>query len=271
MIGYKALILNSKGDLYNYYGETISYKQGQSYEINALPKMCVTGYHFCSIPHYCFHYYDRHMSINEDEKIQVFVVKAYGEIATYGDKSCTNKLQILHPYTGTSEGMNHKINTSNNFTYEFVDGFLASEKGILRLNDEPVLEVDHKYDHYKNFHAEGGPAKIERPLDNHELSLKYPLNEYWYHHGKLHREDGPAVKGLIFNMHLQGSPVIVDGIDLNKFYDVYEAWYCENKLHREDDGPAIVTESFVAWYKHGVPYKARKNETIENKVNDRTE
>ena len=50
--------------------------------------------------------------------------------------------------------------------------------------------------------------------------------KYWYRHGKLHREDGPAVE------YVNGE----------------KQWYLDDKLHRKD-GPAIeYANGFNLWF-----------------------
>ena len=69
-------------------------------------------------------------------------------------------------------------------------------------------------------HRVGGPAVI-RPG---------PKFEEWYQHGKLHREDGPAI------------------ID----YYGSQYWFLNGKRHRTD-GPAVVHhDGTLQWYEHGV-------------------
>ena len=63
------------------------------------------------------------------------------------------------------------------------------------------------------------------------------IDEYgtkkWYKHGKLHREDGPAIE----------------------YHDGNKEWYINDILHRED-GPAIITQDgYSFWYNHGVPHR----------------
>lgn len=53
--------------------------------------------------------------------------------------------------------------------------------------------------------------------------------KYWYHNGKLHREDGPAIE----------------------YPDGSKFWYNNDKLHR-DDGPAVEhSNGDKFWYKYG--------------------
>ena len=56
----------------------------------------------------------------------------------------------------------------------------------------------------------------------------------WYHHGQLHREDGPAVE-------------LSNG---------YKEWYHHDQLHRED-GPAVESANgYKVWYLNGQRHRA---------------
>lgn len=59
------------------------------FEENVKPELCGAGMHFCKIAANCFNYY------NFDPNNHVAEVEAVGEISTYEDKSCTNKLKII--------------------------------------------------------------------------------------------------------------------------------------------------------------------------------
>jgi len=87
----------------------------------------------------------------------------------------------------------------------------------------------------------------------------------WYKHGKLHRENGPAVvkpdgtiKYYINNqLHRDNGPAVIRP-------DGQQIWYCRGRYHRID-GPAIIlpnsthlgcgncahNPSIAKWYKHG--------------------
>jgi hypothetical protein len=61
------------------------------------------------------------------------------------------------------------------------------------------------------------------------VTVKADGTTRWHLNGKLHREDGPAVK----------------------YADVYKAWYRNDKLHRED-GPAVeYADGDKLWYING--------------------
>jgi hypothetical protein len=64
-------------------------------------------------------------------------------------------------------------------------------------------------------------------MDNPEID-KYG-NKYWWQHGSIHRDDGPAIE----------------------WADGAKVWYQHGKCHR-DDGPAIMmVNKKYDWYLHG--------------------
>ncbi len=65
------------------------YEVGKVYELDADPKCCERGFHFCENAVDCFGYY----SFNSENKVAEVV--ALGEVATDDKKSCTNKIQIV--------------------------------------------------------------------------------------------------------------------------------------------------------------------------------
>ena len=69
------------------------YEVGQVYEIDAKPKCCDTGFHFCEKTADCFSFY----KFSSDNKVAE--VEALGDIDTDGVKSCTNKIKIVRELT----------------------------------------------------------------------------------------------------------------------------------------------------------------------------
>ncbi len=65
------------------------YEVGKVYELDANPKCCEGGFHFCEKAADCFEYY----SFDSENKVAEIV--ALGEVDTDGKKSCTNKIQIV--------------------------------------------------------------------------------------------------------------------------------------------------------------------------------
>ena len=65
------------------------YEVGKTYEMNAEPKCCNAGFHFCERAVDCFSFYD----FNLENKVAE--VEALGKIDSDGVKSCTNKIKIM--------------------------------------------------------------------------------------------------------------------------------------------------------------------------------
>ena len=65
------------------------YEVGKTYEMNARPKCCNAGFHFCERAVDCFSFY----SFNPENKVAE--VEALGELDSDGVKSCTNKIKIV--------------------------------------------------------------------------------------------------------------------------------------------------------------------------------
>jgi hypothetical protein len=73
----------------------------------------------------------------------------------------------------------------------------------------------------------------------YEVKVYAGGNKYWYLNGKLHREDGPAVRysnGDKF-WYLNGKRHREDGPAI-EYSDGDKCWFLNGKFHRED-GPAI--------------------------------
>ena len=65
------------------------YTVGETFEEEVKPSICNSGFHFCEKAIDCFNYY----AFNPENKVAE--VLALGDIVTKGDKSCTNKIQIV--------------------------------------------------------------------------------------------------------------------------------------------------------------------------------
>ena len=72
------------------------------FEEDVTPMMCNTGMHFCRRATDCFNYY----TFNPENHVAEVI--AYGDIAENGDKTCTNKLEIVReiPWTEVLEIVN---------------------------------------------------------------------------------------------------------------------------------------------------------------------
>jgi hypothetical protein len=78
------------------------YKVGETFVEDVSPSVCNRGFHFCEKAVDCFNYYD----FNPENKVAE--VLALGEVVTEGNKSCTNKIQIVReiPWTEVLEIVN---------------------------------------------------------------------------------------------------------------------------------------------------------------------
>ena len=65
------------------------YEVGKTFEENVKPGCCGRGFHFCKEAIDCFNYY----AFNPKNKVAEVI--ALGDLDTEGDKSCTNKIQIV--------------------------------------------------------------------------------------------------------------------------------------------------------------------------------
>lgn len=65
------------------------YEVGKSYEMDAEPIICDSGFHFCQKLENCFKHY------MFDPQNKVAEVEAYGDVISKDGKSCTNKIKIL--------------------------------------------------------------------------------------------------------------------------------------------------------------------------------
>ena len=78
--------------------------------------------------------------------------------------------------------------------------------------------------------------------------------ERYYSHGRLHREDGPAVidsgKGLR-EWWQNGKLHRTDGPAIECDFDATEYWYDAGKLHRVDGPAAREPNGDLSWYNHG--------------------
>src|SRR5262249_52311974 len=95
--------------------------------------------------------------------------------------------------------------------YHFDDGSIVEDP----TGAQPPAETATR-----RLHREGGPAVLKGN------PYYAPCTERWYRHGKLHRDDGPAV---IVPCYSQTANDARRGIT---------AYYVDGVLHR-DDGPAV--------------------------------
>ena len=128
-----------------------------------------------------------------------------------------------------AENTNLELNADVILTDEQIERFKS--KGIKIKLLETHTDKDGVEQWYKNgkLHRDNGPAVkfANKPDRNGLLPIR---SEIWYKNGKKHRDDGPAVK----------------------FVDGTEFWYNEGQQHR-DNGPAVTyPNGLTRWYHYGV-------------------
>lgn len=112
------------------------YEVGKTFEENVKPSCCGRGFHFCKEAIDCFNYY----AFNPKNKVAEVI--ALGELDTDGDKSCTNKIQIVRevPWIevltivnigkeNTGIGNTENCNVGNENTGDWSSGYWNSGTG----------------------------------------------------------------------------------------------------------------------------------------------
>lgn len=92
-------------------GNTKQYTCPGKFEEEGELDVCGHGMHFCQTAADCFNYY----SFNSENKVAEVI--AYGDVRTDGDKSCTDKLEIVREIPWDEEKAAHP-------TYETTGGYL---------------------------------------------------------------------------------------------------------------------------------------------------
>ena len=104
--------------------------------------------------------------------------------------------------------------------------------------------------------------EMEKYIQADDAHVKFPGGEFWFRHGKLHRDgDKPAgimggtktwcQNGLI---HRDGDKPALTGANGSK------SWYQHGKEHRDGDKPAVIRPEGMYWFQHGVRYRPRDSE-----------
>ena len=93
----------------------------------------------------------------------------------------------------------------------------------------------------------------------------------WWHHGKIHRTDGPAIewKDGTRIWYYHGEHHRTDGPAI-EYANGDRMWYCNGKLHRTD-GPAVEWANGTRkWYYHDKQYTfaewLKHNTTLDSKT-----
>jgi hypothetical protein len=122
------------------------YEIGKLYEMEEEPSICVDGFHYCEKLIDVF----RHKSSN----CRICKVRAYGDIVTLNNKSCTNKIEILE-----------ELNISKEDRIRYVYALwshLSNDKVEELLNKEFVLD---DYINSRNTYVRKAVAKQGYGLD----------------------------------------------------------------------------------------------------------
>ena len=85
------------------------YEVGEEYFLENKLQICENGFHFCENPFNCLEYYS---NIKGDKRL--FLVEAFGEVITKGNKSVTNKIKIIE-----------EIHNIKKFFYENINNFVV--------------------------------------------------------------------------------------------------------------------------------------------------
>jgi hypothetical protein len=127
-------------------------------------------------------------------------------------------------------------------------GILAARQAAKQppeKGDDIMTTLIRHFDEHGRLHREDGPAVIWSDG-----------SQNWWQHGKIHRDDGPAVvlaDGAQYwyqhgELHREDGPAVIRA-------DGTQEWRQQGKRHRED-GPALVwADGSQCWYKHGKPHR----------------
>jgi hypothetical protein len=137
-------------------------------------------------------------------------------------------------FAPASAANEHLVRGVNRFFHE--DGTVSELDGageVARLKSPSPL------------HREGAPAEL------HGARLYWPGRVGWWRHGKLHRDDGPALVVPCF------------GTGRDDAHRGFTAWYADGVLHREDGPAKIYANGDREWWHHGVQREEREGERGE--------
>lgn len=121
-------------------------------------------------------------------------------------------------------------------------------------NDEPGL-IDYKnyikiWYHHGKKHRNGGPAVILYK----DINFDKPITKEWWNYGRLHRVDGgPAIdcqrEGRVW--YKNGKVHRDDNLPAVILNNGDTEWWVKGKRHRDNDQPACITSLGLEWYKDG--------------------
>ena len=129
------------------------YAVGETFEEEVELSVCNRGFHFCEKAINCFNYYD----FNPENKVAE--VLALGDIVIDGDKSCTNKIQIVReiPWgelleiVNTGKGCSGNRNSGNHNSGNFNSGYRNS--GNFNIGDSNSGNFNSGYRNSGNFNS----------------------------------------------------------------------------------------------------------------------
>lgn len=129
------------------------YAVGETFEEEVELSVCNRGFHFCEKAINCFNYYD----FNPENKVAE--VLALGDIIIDGDKSCTNKIQIVReiPWgelleiVNTGKGCSGNRNSGNHNSGNFNSGYRNS--GNFNIGDSNSGNFNSGYRNSGNFNS----------------------------------------------------------------------------------------------------------------------
>ena len=129
------------------------YAVGETFEEEVELSVCNRGFHFCENAANCFNYYD----FNPENKVAE--VLALGDIVIDGDKSCTNKIQIVReiPWgelleiVNTGKGCSGNRNSGNHNSGNFNSGYRNS--GNFNIGDSNSGNFNSGYRNSGNFNS----------------------------------------------------------------------------------------------------------------------
>ena len=157
------------------------YEIGEEYFLNSKLEICENGFHFCENPFDCLWYYS---NIKGDKRL--FLVEAFGEVITVGNKSVTNKIKIIEEISNIEKFFDENIKN-----FEFDWNYISK---IQKLSEEFIEKNIDKVDwYYISKNQTLSESFIEKHIDkvdwyciskyqtlSEDFIEKYIDKVYWY-------------------------------------------------------------------------------------------
>ena len=144
------------------------YEIGKEYTLKGKLEICESGFHFCENPFNCLEYYS---NIKGDKRL--FLVEAFGEVITKGNKSVTNKIKIIE-----------EIHNIKKFFYENINNFVVDWFYISKhqkLSEEFIEKYIDKVEwHFISINQKLSESFIEKHINKVEwdcISIYQTLSE----------------------------------------------------------------------------------------------